>query len=728
MRIIVLIIAIALVAVHGADAQESRATGSEGEARRVQAIRIPNGRVQVDGVLAESEWALAEPAADFVQQQPDEGAPTTERSEIRFMYDDENLYVGGMLFDARPDRLVVNELKRDFNARDGDLFVLVLDTFDDDRTGYGFQTNPGGAQRETQSYNDGRNNNQNWDAVWYLDANITDEGWALEYAIPFKSLRFPDVDVQNWGVQVFRLIRHKNEVTVWSPVPREFSQFAVSYAGVLEGIEGVKPGRNLRIKPFVTSNASSVGGTTGSDADAGLDLKVGIGTNLIFDATYRTDFSQVEADEQQVNLTRFNLFFPEKREFFLENQGTFQMGPPLPRGGRSSLQSSGPPDLIPFFSRTIGLTEDGAPLPLLGGLRLSGKVGSNNVGAMNIQTEEDPDLGLPATNYSVVRFAREFLEFSQVSAFYLGKERGDFSNRVGGADFRLNFFRTLNIDGLWMQSSTTDVGDDSAGRVGFDWDAGLNKVTGSFTSMGTLFRDEMGFIPREGVDIANATYARRFRPAATYQYVREYRPEITYARFTNDGMLETETAQTSLFVDFADASQFRFTYRFNEEVLIAPFEIRSSYDIAPGRYAFRDGETDFFTDRARRLSVNGGFRFGDFWDGSRFGFTAGGRLRLSEKLATTLNYSRDNVDLPGASFTADLVTFRVDGSFSTRMFLNAFVQYSSQREEVTSNVRFDFIHHPLSDIFLVYNETRPTKGGGPTDRAIILKFTHLFSF
>ena len=183
------------------------------------------------------------------------------------MYDDENLYVGGTLYDRRPDRLVVDELKRDFNARDGDLFVLVLDTFDDDRNGYGFQTNPGGAQRETQSYNDGRSNNQNWDAIWYLDATITDEGWTLEYSIPFKSLRFPDTDVQTWGVQVFRLIRHKNEVTVWSPLPRLYSQFSVSYAGVLEGIEGVSPGRNLRIKPFVTSSVSRAYGKTGGDAD-----------------------------------------------------------------------------------------------------------------------------------------------------------------------------------------------------------------------------------------------------------------------------------------------------------------------------------------------------------------------------------------------------------------------------------------------------------------------------
>ena len=727
MRSTILMILLASISAYGAAGQDAVSQGPTGDARRVRAIRIPNDRIVIDGTLSESEWAFAMPASDFVQQEPEEGAPSTERTEIRFMYDDENLYVGGTLYDRRPDRLVVDELKRDFNARDGDLFVLVLDTFDDDRNGYGFQTNPGGAQRETQSYNDGRSNNQNWDAIWYLDSTITDEGWTLEYSIPFKSLRFPDTDVQTWGVQVFRLIRHKNEVTVWSPLPRLYSQFSVSYAGVLEGIEGVSPGRNLRIKPFVTSSVSRAYGKTGGDADAGLDLKVGIGTNLVVDATFRTDFSQVEADEQQVNLTRFNLFFPEKREFFLENQGSFQMGPPLPRGG-NTLQSSGPPDLIPLFTRTIGLTEDGAPLALLGGLRLSGKIGSNNIGAMNIQTEADPASRLPATNYSVVRFAREFLEYSQFSAFYMGKERGNFSNRIGGADVRLNFFRTLNVDGLWMQSSTTGTGDDSAGRAGFDWDSGLNKVTASFTSLGERFRDEMGFIPREGVDITNATLARRIRPAATYEYVREYRPEIAYARFTNDGVLETQTIQTSFFINFTDASQFRFTYRFNEEDITAPFQIQSSYAIAPGRYTFRDGETGFVTDRARRLSVNGTFRFGDFWDGSRIGFTAGGRLRFSERLATTLNYSHDKVELPGEAFTTDLVTVRVDGSFSTRMFLNAFIQYSSQRREVTSNIRFDFIHHPLSDIFLVYNETRPTEGGGPTNRALILKYTHLLSF
>ncbi len=701
-------------------------------ARRVQAVRIPGHQIVIDGKLNESVWKTAEPAAGFTQQQPKEGAPTTEKSEVRFLYDDDNLYVGATLYDDEPQRLIINELKRDFNARDGDLFVLVLDTFHDRRNSYGFQTNPMGAQRDTQSYDDGRNNNQNWDAVWYLKASIFDSGWIVEYAIPFKSLRFSDAEEQAWGVNIFRLIRRKNEITLWSPVPRQFSQFKVSYAGTLEGIRGVKPGRNLRVKPFVTGSASRSAAGTKSDGDGGVDVKVGIGSNMVLDGTYRTDFSQVEADEQQVNLTRFNLFFPEKREFFLENQGTFQMGPPLPNNNNAGAQSSGPPDFLPFFSRTIGLSDTGTPVPIFGGARLTGKVGRNSIGVMNIQTEIEkrrslPDL--PAANLSVIRFAREFLSNSSASVFYLGKERGSVSNRAGGGDLRFNIRRVLDIDGLWMRSAKTGVGGGDASRLGFMFDSTLNRFSASYTALGRNFRDDLGFIPRPGVHIANASAARRIRPALTYKWVREYRAELPYARFTRKGFgVETTTASPTFNIDFADGANFKLTYRFNQEALSTPFRIRSDYSIPVGQYRFGDGNMDYSSSRARRLSVSGALRFGNFWNGTKSGFSAGGRFRYSAKLASSLNYSHDKVDLPGIRFATNLVQLRLDTSFSTRMFLNAYVQYNSVNREVVSNVRFNVIHHPLSDLFVVFNETRSTAHLAPAARAIILKLTHLVSF
>ena len=325
-------------------APQQPAAGPE-EPRRVRAVRVPNATVMVDGHLTEEVWASAPAADGFIQQQPQEGRVTSHASEVRFLYDDTYLYIGARFTEDERQRLVVNELKRDFNARDGDLFVVVLDTFHDKLNAFSFQTNPACALRDTQSYDDGRSINANWDGVWFCRSTVDDNGWYVEQAIPFKQLRFPDRDDQVWGLQLFRLIRHSNEQTMWNPVPRQFNQFKTSYAGILEGIRGVQPGRNIRFKPFATANASSRAGISDQDADGGFDAKIGLGTNLVLDGTYRTDFSQVETDAQQINLTRFNLFFPEKREFFLENQGAFLIGPP----------PTGTSNLVPFFSRTIGL-------------------------------------------------------------------------------------------------------------------------------------------------------------------------------------------------------------------------------------------------------------------------------------------------------------------------------------------------------------------------------------
>ncbi|MFN8061736.1 MAG: DUF5916 domain-containing protein [Vicinamibacterales bacterium] len=703
--------------------------------RRVRAERVPKGRILVDGRLDEVEWQQASPADGFLQQQPLEGRPATEPSDVRFLYDEDTLFIGGRLFDDEPDHLITNELKRDFNARDGDLFVVVLDTFADRRNSYGFQTNPMGAQRETQGSDDGRVNNQNWDTVWWVQTSTFERGWIVEMAIPFKSLRFLERDEQRWGLNLFRLIRRKNEMTLWSPVPRQFNQFKVSYAGVLEGLRGVAPGRDIRLKPYAKGQVGRNGPTTTRDGDAGVDVKVGVGAGLVVDGTYRTDFSQVEADEQQINLTRFSLFFPEKREFFLENQGTFQVGPLATNTANASVQQSGPPDLVPFFSRRIGLSDRGTPIPIVGGGRLSGKSGRSTIGLLDIQTERDP-LAAPGsgptadhgTNYAAARYAREFLSNSSAGAFYLGKETPGDANRVIGTDLRLNVRRRLGIDAMAMHSASDRGGEGTSWRMGVDYDTTRTRYQASRTSIGTHFRDDLGFIPRSGVDITNVALAQRFRPKAA-RLVREIRPELPYTRYDKDGFgIETETFTPSVFVDFADGSQLRATAGVNEEALTTPFRIRPDYAIAPGRYHFNDESVEIATSRARPVSLTGEWRTGEFWNGSRRGFSTGGRVRFSPRLATQWSFVRDHVVLPGIEFTSSRASLRVDGSFSTRMFLNAFLQYNAVTRETLANVRFNLIHHPLSDLFVVYNESRTS--GAPTlgRRALVVKLTHLLTF
>jgi hypothetical protein len=728
-----------LVMPHRAAAQAPPATTAP--QKRAQATRIERGRITIDGQLSEGEWQSTPVADHFVQQQPAEGAPVSDahRSEIRFLYDEEHLYIGARFHEDEPSRLVVNELKRDFNARAGDLFVVVLDTFLDKLNAYNFQTNPGCAIRDSQSYDDGRTINANWDGAWTCRSTIDEHGWTVEEAIPFKQLRFPRSELQVWGLQVFRLIRHSNEQTVWNPVPRQFNQFKTSYAGVLEGIRGVTPGRNIRLKPFAIGEARHLQQVDSTRFDGGLDAKIGIGTNLVLDATVRTDFSQVETDAQQINLTRFSLFFPEKREFFLENQGAFQIGPP----------ASSSSNLVPFFSRTIGLSDTGTPIPVVGGGRLTGKVGRTSVAMLNMQTEQEVRTGglapLPAANVTVLRLGREFFRNSSAGVFYLGKERGAGYNRLFGADTRLNPTREWQVDGMIMRSEKNGIGEGLAWRAGTQVDRGLTQYTLSYTSLGDTFRDELGFVPRQGVDILTTNLMRRVRPTRMARRIREIRPQLPMSRFTRGRInpatgrpigVETALISPTVQVEMADASVAEFAATWDEELLVAAFRpqgIAPGQSIAPGRYQFINYVASYDAQVARRFAPGFQFRGGEFYNGSRTGFSLGGRMRLSEKLATSLTYSRDVVTLPATRFTTGLAVARIDASFSTRMFLSAFIQYNSVTRQLASNIRYHFIHRPLSDLFLVYNDThfidisRPTAQQLPA-RALTLKYTHLFSF
>src|SRR5262245_56465211 len=601
------------------------------------------------------------------------------------------------------------------------MFGITLDTFHDKLNGYGFFTLPKAAWRDSQVADDGRANNQSWDAVWDVRTSVVEDGWIIEYGIPFKSLRFPKTDVQRWGLNAVRVERRTNEISAWNFVPRSFPLSKPSFAGVLEGIEGVKPGRDIRVKPFGVAGGDRRAGVGKAHADGGVDLKAGIGTNLVLDGTFRTDFAQVEADEQQINLTRFSLFYPEKREFFLENQRAFQIN--------SSLAGN---NLVPFFSRRIGLTDAGEEIPLIGGARLSGKQGRSTIGLLNITTEKQTLPGqpsLPRSNYSFARYGRDFLNNSSASGFYMGHEQSGASNRVVGSDLQLNVHRRLVIDGLAMHSDTTRVGTGTVLRGGFDFDSSLTRLAASYTSLDPLFRNDLGFIQRPGRDILTGIASRGVRPSREHAgVIREYTPGLTFTKFTRDGLgTETQTVSPNVALQFADASTASVTWQINEEALTAPFRINPAHTIPVGRYRFNQLVATGRMTQAHRLALNGELRLGDFWDGTRTGFTAGGRFRANAHLAATINFTRDMIETPGASFNTNLLSLRIDGSFTTRMFLNAFIQYNSVTHEVLSNIRFNVIHHPLSDLFVVYNESHPTMTA-PISRAVIVKLTQMISF
>ena len=343
----------------------------------------------LDGSLDEAAWRDAPMANGFLQNEPHEGQPATFDTEVRVLHDDQALYFGVFARDDEPSGIIVSDLKKDFNTAASDGFLVVIDTFSDQRNGFEFATNPAGAKWDAQMSNEGREINANWDGVWDVRTRIGRDGWYAEIRIPFRTLKFSDRDPQTWGLNFERRLRRRNEDSFWSPVPRIYSLDRVSLAGTIEGLRQLRPGRNLRVKPYAATSSSTVGSApSDGDVSGGLDVKYGITNGLTLDATVNTDFSQVEADEQQVNLTRFSVLFPEKRDFFLENSGIFQFG--LPSTGTASVggaspaasgRQNSPPDARLFFSRQIGLSDAGAAIPILAGSRVTGRAGAYSVGA-----------------------------------------------------------------------------------------------------------------------------------------------------------------------------------------------------------------------------------------------------------------------------------------------------------------------------------------------------------
>ena len=534
----------------------------------------------------------------------------TRRTEVRFLYDRDTLYIGALLYDPEPDRLITNELKRDFGGSSGDGFGLILDTFQDRRSAFGFTTNPGGAQRESLGYENGRRNDANWHGVWFVKTKIRADGWSLEYAIPFKTLRFPENTSQVWGMNMVR----------WA-----------------------------RRGPF------------GRAGDGGVDVKWGITSSLLLDASWRTDFSQVEADEQQINLTRFSQFFSEKREFFLESPAAFQIGV-LENENENPRR-----DLVPFFSRRIGLSADGQPVPVLGGLRLTGRSRRQGLGVLTMPTEDFE--GRPGDNFTVARVSRDVSSSATVAGFYFGREAmGSTSfTRVGGFDVRLRPRSTVEIEGFAMRSATAGLSGDWAGRAGFRLDTQLHRARGGILHIGDAFRHDLGFVRRRGVGTAFGQYARVFRPRNPDGRVREYRVGGEAESTTDAGYstLLTRVGQVNYEMLFADGGEVRTWARSTFERSSAPFDL-GSLTVRPGDYTFDDVGLEFRSNRSASISGSVEASAGEFWTG---------RQR------------------------------QADWSVTPRMFLNAFVQYNGETDTWLSNVRYNLVHRPLSDFYVVWNET-----------------------
>jgi hypothetical protein len=713
-------------------------------------IRI-HEKITLDGRLDEPAWSQAIPAADFLQWSPRHGEPAQEPTEVRFLYDDDNLYVGFTNYDSDIAHALVKELKEDFSPQDSDQVGVLIDSLHDRRSAFSFGVNVAGAKRDQQISNDSQFN-QDWDGVWDAKVSRNSDGWIAEFMIPFKTLRFSDSPTQVWGLNMNRRVLRRNEESMWSLVPQRYRISRVSQYGTLTGLENIHQGRNLKVTPYATAGVTQIRDTPTSPLrtmksltrlfcteahsncgyDGGIDAKYSLTSSLTLDATYRTDFAQVEVDQQQVNLTRFNLFFPEKRDFFLENAGTFSFG----ASGNFGLGGGGgnSQNLVPFFSRRIGLSAEGTPIPIIGGTRVSGQIDRYDVGFLAMKTER---LGAtPSNNYIVGRVKRSVLRNSYVGTLMTSRDSaisGDY-NRVYGTDAHFQFYQKLEFDSYILRSDTAaKSGRNQAAKFQTAWRDEELSVSWEYNSVQANFDPQVGFVRRK----ANTQYSGDFayRPLLrNSNLIRNLNFSINadYYEGSETRKLETRTQEATAGIQFENNGSINFTINQTFDRLAEPFVIRRGtpdISIAGGDYKYLTYGLSASSGQGSKVSVNGNFNTGEFWDGHRTAMGGAFSWNPNAHFGANFTYSRNSVELPqGRSFITELVGTRLIYGFNPRAFLNAFIQYNADTHQISSNIRLDFTHHPLSHLYIVYNDRRDTISGQLMERALILKLTNLFNF
>lgn len=723
----------------------------------VRAIKLDAG-IQLDGQLDEAVYHTVPAITDFIQQVPVEGAPATEKTEAWIMFDDTNVYVSARVWDSAPEReWIANEMRRDTSQlRQNDTFTVFFDTFYDRRNGFNFYTNPLGARADQQFTNEG-NPNSDWNPVWDVRTGRFDGGWTVEMEIPFKSLRYRSGPDQLWGVQLRRAIRRKNEWVYLTRLPISSGGgsgsagiFRVSAAGTLVGIEPPTASRNIEIKPYAiggytkdTLSSTTTGGV--ADGDVGLDVKVGLMQNLTADFTYNTDFAQVEVDEQQVNLTRFSLFFPEKREFFLEGRGIFDFarggvggGFGGPGGGGGGFFGGGNAPTL-FYSRRIGL-QDGQVVPILGGGRLTGKLGQFDVGALSIQTDDQQHSGAESTNFTVVRVRRDILRRSGVGAIFTNRSIslvGDGASQAYGVDATFAFYDNVQMLGYYARTDTPGlIGANTSYQAQFGYGADRYGLQVDHLLVEDNFVPEIGFLRRDNF---RRTYVQgRFSPRPqSFDTIRQFRFEssIDYILLADSNLLETRHNQFRFQTELENSDRFSLTLNDNYELLLEPFTPGPGVTIPVGGHNFNDVEVSYALGQQRRINGRVSLQRGGYFTGdiTTLGFRQG-RIGVTQRLSIEPSLSFNWIDTPQGSFRTDLAVTRVNYAFNPRMFFSGLVQYNSANDTISTNLRLRWEYSPGSELFVVYTEDRdstplrPDRSTELRNRGFVIKFNRLFRF
>ena len=698
--------------------------------RRIQAVRVSEA-IKIDGLLDESSWLTAQAATDFRQERPSEGAPATERTEVRVLFDGKNIYFGIRAFDSEASHINARDLVRDSNFPNDDRIEILLDTYHDRRNAFRFAVNPLGTQQDALITDEGRDINVSWDGSWVSEGRIGAKGFTVEIAIPLTTLRFTE-GIESWGFNVARIIRRKNEESLWTSWQRSFGLERVSQAGELSGVDEIRRPRLREIKPYAMGEwreGVSLIGKSGLDAGvrahAGIEVaKLGITPSLTAEFTVNPDFGQAEVDDQIVNLSRFSVFFPEKRDFFLENSGVFLFG----RQGENQA----------FFTRRIGLTDRGQPVPIDYGVKVTGKVGPYNIGFLQVQTrklgEASSGVGIPRQQFTVLRVKRDILKRSYVGAILVNRQgatapgAGSY-NRVGGADAEFNVTDHYQLKAFWMGSATPGVRS-SAGssRLESIFENDLYRFITVYEDVGAKFNPEAGFIERNGIHQYFGQFAYKPRPRfIPHVQQMEFETQIEY--YTDRaGKLATRQTELSWDTIFKDSSEFFFRpIEAVNDVLTEPFEIRPGIGIPAGTYRFNRPQLSFTSDLSKPVIFRVREKWGDFYSGKRYETSGGITWRPNPHVLIDLSESYNKVHLREGDFSTSLFAGRMNYNFSRKLLTSALIQLNSAARLSVINVRLRYIYRPNSDFFVIYNQSTGAGLERPS-YSLQIKLTRDFTF
>lgn len=662
-------------------------------------------KIVIDGKLNEASWSAALPVTSFIQVEPYQGTPAKHGTDVRILFDERYVYFGIYAKDSSDGKknIRVPMLNRDFTFEDNDLFGIALDPNTSKRNSVAFQVTPYGTQRDLQSFDDAVFDTD-WDALWYSKTTITDTGWYAEIAIPFNSIRYP-AENSDWGVNFIRIHRSSNEITAFPGYPRSLDTYRMTYTGLIKGIEVPKPGINLRINPYIMGLTNYEKETDPElitkqiyKAKVGGDVKWAITQHAVLDATVNTDFAQADVDRQVVNLTRFSVYFPERRQFFLENSGLFLTG-----DGEN---------IEPFFSRRIGLDDDGKPIPLLAGAKYTDRTARRSIGALYALQDRYDSIG--RTSFSVIRYMHNYGDANNIGV--MATNRYTNTNTINSVISLAGIHRSgekWRYKYLWSHSFDQTDSSNSAGYGGnLNIDYASNDLF--FTLNNSLISEKyipgIGFISRENLLTHNAGLIPVFRPSWKPKFVRSYQPGIfvdASERASDLVMQEGSVSIYPIYLNFNDGSLLSAAYIYNWQLLTEPLDLLN-LSIDKGNYYFHRYRVSYNSDLSKKISFSGSVETGGYYNGDLTSYTAELKIAPIPHISFINSYEYNTFKGLGAEktdFDTHLFTSTLRLALNANIQLSGFYQYNTFEKESRINIRFSWQYKPLSYIYLVYNST-----------------------